>query len=642
MAKRIQFILPLLVFLSSLLSGQEIVRVSDQFYAPNSLITLNNRLVFLARDSAGVNFWQYNGVNQPKRYSLLNNTDLGIPYQSDPVIFQNKIYVSLEGGQSGSDLWRFDGNNPPEEIVALSEQVSTPHDLTVAGNKLFFNAGDISHGRELWVYDGIEPPHIVTDILAGNSEHGISSNPYFLTEFGNKICFIANDGVHGNELWENDGANAARIIWDINEGPGDSYISNLALFTDKLYFAADDGIHGRELWMYDGTHDPSMITDLYPGSTSSNPNSLFVFMGKLYFNAEDDVYGKRLWSYDAMNQPSLVSESYRGSIDSDPVSMIVYHNKLYFSGLDEYDTGELWEYDGMTEPVKIADFATDYIYNTKPRNFIVNANRLYFTVGLKLFSFNGQNSPVPLDTLFYNTEPSHAVFEPDLISMNGKLYMISFDPEKREGLYVLVNAHSEIKVVTCGSYEFNGNVLSGTGTYIDTIPNYRGADSIITLSLVFHTLDTGVLQDQSVLISNDSLDAHQWISCDNDCLPIEGATGRIFNAPRSGHYAVIVSNGTCVDTSAIYAITITGVNNPEFSSGIRLYPNPTKGPVSIDLGKEYSDVEITIMSAEGRIESNHMLKNLQVTDLDLPSPAGIYILKVTSGNERAVFRIVKR
>jgi hypothetical protein len=60
-----------------------------------------------------------------------------------------------------------------------------------------------------------------------------------------------------------------------------------------------------------------------------------------------------------------------------------------------------------------------------------------------------------------------------------------------------------------------------------------------------------VIQHQSALISKDSLDAHQWIDCDNDNIPIEGETGRIYTANRTGHFAVIVSNGECVDTSAV-------------------------------------------------------------------------------------------
>jgi len=384
-----------------------------------------------------------------------------------------------------------------------------------------------------------------------------------------------------------------------------------------------------------------MVSDRYPGLLSSNPNSLFVFMEKLYFNAEDSIHGRRLWSYDEKNLPVLVSKIYIGATDSDPSSMIVFNNKLYFSGRDEFDSGEIWEYDGINRPVKKASFGMDLAYDSKPGNFILNGNRLYFTVGLKLWSFDGIHQPVPLVSLNYNSEPSHAVFEPDPVSMNGRLYLISFDPEKREGLYVFSNAHAEITVATCGSYEFNGKVLTQPGTYIDTILNFQGADSIVTLYLVINALDTGVIQNQSVLISKDSIDSHQWIECDNGCVPIEGETGRIFTAKKTGHYAVIVSNGECIDTSAVYAVIISGTIENTFEGNILVYPNPTTGPLTIDLGREYSSVVFTINGPDGRILQKDRLKQVKVTNLDLPGPAGIYILTVTSGRDKARFRVVK-
>jgi ELWxxDGT repeat protein len=642
MSKRIHLIFSLIILASPVLSAQEIIRVSDQLYNPKRLIEFNNKLYFLARDTAGVNLWQYDGINPPVRYSDLNNTDYGIPYLSDAVDYQNKIYISLQGGQSGSDLWRFDGINPPEEIVAQSGYLSGPRNFAVSGNTLYFNADDQIHGMELWAYDVINPPHMAADILSGDNEHGISSNPYFLTAFGNALCFVAEDGVHGNELWEFDGVKPARLIKDIYEGEAGSNISNLLTFNSKLYFAADDGIHGRELWMYDGTRDPSMVSDLFAGSGSSNPNSLFEFKGKLYFDAQDSIHGLRLWSYDGTKTPSMVSESYIGSVYYESVSRIVFNDRLYFSGRGEYENGELWEYDGINDPVRKTDFGTDFLYDTKPRNFVLNANRLFFTVGLKLWSFDGTHQPVPLVQLSYNSQPSHAVFEPNLISMNDKLYMVSFDPEKKEGLYVLTDAHSEITVATCGSYEFNGSFLTQPGTYKDTIPNYSGADSIITLILTFNPLDTGVIQDQALLTSRDSLAGHQWIDCDHGFIPIEGETGRIFEAGRSGHYAVIVSNGECVDTSGTYAVIVTGTIENSFEGNIVLYPNPTPGELTLDLGKEYSQVIITIVGPDGKIVQRDRMKQVKVTEVFMPEPAGIYMVTLTSGNERAVFRVVKR
>jgi hypothetical protein len=155
-------------------------------------------------------------------------------------------------------------------------------------------------------------------------------------------------------------------------------------------------------------------------------------------------------------------------------------------------------------------------------------------------------------------------------------------------------------------------------------------------------LETGVLQEESVLISKDSLGAHQWIDCDNGCVPIEGATGRVFTADRAGHYAVIVSGGECIDTSAVYEVFVTGIIDNNFDGNIMVYPNPTDGPLTLDLGMEYRSVVITIISPDGKTVQKDRLKQARVTVLNMPDPAGIYIVTVTSGKDRAVFRVVRR
>ena len=183
------------------------------------------------------------------------------------------------------------------------------------------------------------------------------------------------------------------------------------------------------------------------------------------------------------------------------------------------------------------------------------------------------------------------------------------------------------------------------GYYLDTISTGSGCDSVFSIDLIFDKVYTGVIQDKSTLKSIDVRASHQWIDCDNLNLPIEGATDRIFTATHSGHYAVIVSNSTCIDTSAIHEViinTVTGVIENTFESEVRLYPNPTEGDVSIDLGKVHADLEVTVTGPDGRIVQRNTIKQAKVIGLNMPEPAGIYLVTVTSGKERAVFRIVRR
>ncbi|NTW33566.1 MAG: hypothetical protein HGB12_13245, partial [Bacteroidetes bacterium] len=68
------------------------------------------------------------------------------------------------------------------EIVSDINQVgssnnSNPMYDVVFNNKLYFQANDGVNGSELWVYDGVNPPSMVADIYIGAN----SSSPQYLT-----------------------------------------------------------------------------------------------------------------------------------------------------------------------------------------------------------------------------------------------------------------------------------------------------------------------------------------------------------------------------------------------------------------------------------------------------------------------------
>jgi ELWxxDGT repeat protein len=75
------------------------------------------------------------------------------------------------------------------------------------------------------------------------------------TRVGSTIYFVADDDVHGPELWKTDGTLAGtKLVSDIMpgsdvNGPLGSNVSQLTAVGTSLYFTADDGgIHGWELW----------------------------------------------------------------------------------------------------------------------------------------------------------------------------------------------------------------------------------------------------------------------------------------------------------------------------------------------------------------------------------------------------------
>ena len=102
---------------------------------------------------------------------------------------------------------------------------------------------------------------------------------------------LANDGVHGFELWKSNGTEAGTVLVK-NASPGDrgSYPSGLTNVNETLFFQASG-----ELWKSDGTAAGTvMVKDIFPGGASSNPSGLTNVNGTLFFTAYDGVHGG-LW-----------------------------------------------------------------------------------------------------------------------------------------------------------------------------------------------------------------------------------------------------------------------------------------------------------------------------------------------------------
>jgi hypothetical protein len=83
----------------------------------------------------------------------------------------------------------------------------------------------------------------------------------------------------------------------------------------------------------------------------------------------------------------------------------------------------------------------------------------------------------------------------------------------------------------------------------------------------------------------------------------------------------------------------TGIDNAADNSFV-IYPNPTAGSFSIDLGRVYSDAVVTITAPDGRIIQKEERKNGQVFDMEMNALPGIYLVTITTDKERAVFKIV--
>ena len=149
-----------------------------------------------------------------------------------------------------------------------------------------------------------------------------------------------------------------------------------AVLNGVSYFAANDGIHGIELWKNNGTASGTvMIKDINPGSAPSNAHDMTVSGNKIYFSADDGVHGLELWVTDGTEaNTKMLKDIYPASIGSFPAYLIDGDGELYFFVTHAYPDDELWKSDGTKEgTIKIADFYTSKFNYSKYGNQLAYA-----------------------------------------------------------------------------------------------------------------------------------------------------------------------------------------------------------------------------------------------------------------------------
>jgi hypothetical protein len=175
--------------------------------------------------------------------------------------------------------------------------------------------------------------------------------------------------------------------------------------------------------------------------------------------------------------------------------------------------------------------------------------------------------------------------------------------------------------------------------YTITYVYYDGTPLQVKRTIEIVGLDISVKQNSNILEANDNEADYQWMDCNGDSI-INGQTNKIFTSPHGGNYAVIIAKDGCVDTSFCYEVIVTNLVG-QSKREIEIYPNPIKETFYINLSKAVSDTEITITEMNGRVILKKSYKNLQLIEIVLPAPPGLYLLIINSEKDKVIFPVVK-
>ena len=190
------------------------------------------------------------------------------------------------------------------------------------------------------------------------------------------------------------------------------------------------------------------------------------------------------------------------------------------------------------------------------------------------------------------------------------------------------------------------NTYNTTGVYTDILVGSNGCDSTVTTDLtVEQAIDVTV--DNSLaptLSANQTGATYQWLDCDNGNAIIPSETAQSFTPTANGNYAVEVTVGSCVDTSACENISTVGISPLSAGEGlgVRIYPNPTSGMVIINLGSNNSSVNYSITSIEGKVVETGKTSTNNIT-VDLSKEGnGVYFIKINTENTSTVYKLIKQ
>lgn len=276
--------------------------------SPSNFRVAGNYLFFTAADPNGNEVWRTDGTDAGT--IMLKNIAEGPGAGSAPsnlvTLDKSVIFAASDGASKGRELWKSDGTTAGTVMVkdirtGSAGSLPTQAYLTpVEKLKLvFFVANDGKTGLELWKSNGTDAgTTLVKDINPiVNGSVNQPSTPTQLVAVGDKLFFVATDGVNGRELWRTDGTAAGTFMVKNITANGDSDIREITDVNGLACFSFDNGVNGRELWVSDGTAAGTFLVpqDLTGDDSSSIPNELFAFKSGLLFAATTRADGTELF-----------------------------------------------------------------------------------------------------------------------------------------------------------------------------------------------------------------------------------------------------------------------------------------------------------------------------------------------------------
>jgi ELWxxDGT repeat protein len=226
--------------------------------------TQAGRVVFFVADdgSTGQELWKTDGTSVGTVMVKDINPGNGGSALSNLTMVAGTLFFTANDGTNGPALWKSDGTS---EGTVLLKSISNANELTASGGLLYLtgSGNNGTAGGKLWRSDGtVGGTSVLRSFFATGGGAAVGN----LTNRDGVLFFRADDGINGSELWASLGTPSTTVlVQDMNLGPASSSPASVTVSGPRLtlplggghfltvgpwlFFVADDGIHGSELWV---------------------------------------------------------------------------------------------------------------------------------------------------------------------------------------------------------------------------------------------------------------------------------------------------------------------------------------------------------------------------------------------------------
>ena len=270
-----------------------------------------------------------------------------------------------------------------------------------------------------------------------------------------------------------------------------------------------------------------------------------------------------------------------------------------------------------------------YCGNSNAPTFFSNNSNFPYT-GFTYYNADSGWVNIPTTSLPVNNNGGH---------LNDQYYMVE------GGVIQIVKYWDGVNLLTVVSLHLNNEFFAGTQDIaVDTLGQawiFTGSTPSIVDSLKVYDqygkIDSYSITFDEIAYGSFFLNDTLYIGTYQDSIfpvIISGSTAQLGN-PIPFNTSNFTDIASCQKTESTASVS-------EYSSTIiNLFPNPTDGNFSIDLGENHQTVKVIITDLGGRLIQSNNYNDSQLLKLKLEEPSGIYLLMVESGNKKAVIRLVK-